>query len=271
MQLNVRVASARGLAKMDTFGKSDPFVELWLTGSATRQKTPVIDNTLTPVWNADFKLFLYNPARQSLSLLVKDKDVAADDDMATLEVPLATLPIGPASDKWYELRPVKGVKVGGEINLFLQIGIPGDPPFRGLPLPPLGPPPYVFHIRIISGEDLPKTDTIGKTDPYVVLSSEAGETFQTTVKDNTLTPRWNEEFSFNITNPQNFTIKLLLRDKDLSSDDDISSAEIQTAIFPYGKVLETDIELVPIGSIKKGGKLHVLFHYATSGPPPFVT
>jgi Ca2+-dependent lipid-binding protein len=270
MQLNVRVVSAKGLAKMDTFGKSDPFVELSLTGTKSKVKTSVKDNTLTPVWNEEFKFVLYNPARQSLALLIKDQDVAADDDMATLTVQLATIPIGRPVEKWYDLVPVKGVKVGGQINLVLHVGLPGAPPFQEGRFPPWGPPPYAFHIRLISGSDIERMDGLGKSDPYVVLSS-ASETFQTSVKKNTLTPKWEEDFHFSVPDPRNFIIKLLLRDEDVVSDDDISSAEIQTGIFPFGVVLETDIELQPVGSVKKGGKLHGLFHLSTKGAPPFVT
>jgi hypothetical protein len=113
MQLHVRVVEARGLAKLDTIGMSDPFVVLGLAGSKTVFKTAIKDNTLIPVWNEEFRFPLNNPPRQAPSLLVRDHDVAFDDDMARLELPLAPIPIGRVVDQWYDLTPVKGVKVGG--------------------------------------------------------------------------------------------------------------------------------------------------------------
>jgi hypothetical protein len=269
MQLNVRVVEARGLAKMDTFGKSDPYAILRLVGSQATFKTAVIKNTLTPVWNEQFHFSLYNPSRQALFILLKDEDLTIDEEMATLEVQLASLIIGDVIDQWYEFRPVKGVKIGGQIHLVLHIGLPRGPEFVQWRLPPLGQPPFVLNLRIIAADQMEKMDILGKTDPYFILTS-GGQTFTTSIKSNTLTPRYDEDFQFNIPNPANNIVKLLLRDKDLTFDDDISSCELQTAILPFGQVLDVWIELTPAQKVKKGGRAHVLLHVASASQTPFM-
>jgi Ca2+-dependent lipid-binding protein len=113
-------------------------------------------------------------------------------------------------------------------------------------------------------------DTLGKSDPYVMLSSN-GERFQTSVKENTVAPRWDEDFHLRVPDPRNNLVKIQLRDYDVVSDDDISTCELQTGILPFGVVLDTWIELTPSAKVKKGGKLHLLLQVQTASKPPFVT
>jgi Ca2+-dependent lipid-binding protein len=270
MQLNVRVCEARGLAKMDALGKSDPYAVLQLVGCADKQKTKAIQNTLNPTWNEQFRFSIYNPARQALTILLRDQDVTLDEDMAKAEIQLAQVPVGQVVDKWYDLTPVKGVKTGGQIHLVLHIGPWNGAAFVPTPLPPIGAPPYVLHIRCISAEDVVKLDTLGKSDPYVLLSSN-GERFQTSVKENTVAPRWDEDFHLRVPDPRNNLVKLQLRDYDVLADDDISTCELQTGILPFGVVLDTWIELTPSQKVKQGGKLHLLLQVQTASAPPFVT
>jgi Ca2+-dependent lipid-binding protein len=268
MQLNVFVGGATGIAKMDTFGKSDPFIVLSLSESPVKKQTSVKDNTLTPVWNETFTFPLYNPSRQALTLLLKDKDVAADDDMATLEIQLAQLPIGAVVAQNYDFRPVKGVKTGGQVSLKLQIAAETVPPFSAWSLPPRPPGPHVLHLRIIAAEDIEKMDAVGKTDPYIVITSP-GSRFQTTVKENTLNPKWDEDFHIPIQNPNDAVVLLALFDKDVASDDAISRAQLQTAIQPFGQILDTWILFSPVQAVKKPGRVHVLLHLTVPGKTPF--
>jgi hypothetical protein len=269
MQLNVRVVEARGLAKMDTFGKSDPYTILRIVDAPSSFKTSVIKNSLTPVWNEQFKFSVYNPGIQVLSLLVRDEDLAADEDMATLDLQLASLPLGAVVDQWYELRPVKGVKVGGQIHLILHIGLPSSPPFVQWLFPPPTPPPYAFNLRIISADRMEKMDVIGKTDPYFIIKC-GGQTLQTSVKNNTLTPRYDEDFQLFVNDPGGVTVKLQLRDKDVAFDDDIGSCELLTSIFPFGIVIDSYIELRAAKKVKRGGRVRVLLQVAAQAAVPFV-
>ena len=56
-KLSVFVVECQGLKKTDLFGKSDPFVKLFLLpGAHTEIKTKVIKKTLNPVFNEEFHL-----------------------------------------------------------------------------------------------------------------------------------------------------------------------------------------------------------------------
>jgi Ca2+-dependent lipid-binding protein len=134
-------------------------------------------------------------------------------------------------------------------------------------LPILAAGPAAFHIRIITGDDIPNMDAIGKTDPYVIIRGPEEEV-KTSVKENTLTPQWDEDFHLEIRNPQNSIVTLKLMDKDLSVDDPISSAEIQVGILPFGEPLVTWIELKKEKSVEKPGRLRVLLHLTSSSGAP---
>ena len=59
--LDVRVVGARNLLAKDAGGVSDPFVTVTTLDSAVRvrgheSQTPVIDNTVNPMWNKDFAI-----------------------------------------------------------------------------------------------------------------------------------------------------------------------------------------------------------------------
>ena len=54
--LNVTVVECQSLKKMDTFGKSDPFVRVYLLpGTHEVVKTEVIKKNLNPYFNENFK------------------------------------------------------------------------------------------------------------------------------------------------------------------------------------------------------------------------
>ena len=59
--LNVTVVECKNLKKMDTFGKSDPFVRVYLLpGTHEELKTEVVKKNLNPVFNANFSFKVLN-------------------------------------------------------------------------------------------------------------------------------------------------------------------------------------------------------------------
>ena len=59
--LNVTVVECKNLKKMDTFGKSDPFVRVYLLpGNHEELKTEVVKKNLNPVFNANFSFKVLN-------------------------------------------------------------------------------------------------------------------------------------------------------------------------------------------------------------------
>lgn len=156
MQLHVRVVEATDIARMDLH-KSDPYCLVSVSSTNDTRRTRTIENTLNPRWNEDFHFNVPNPSMAALRILMRDKDVACDDDMATLDVQLCSIAPGQVVDQWYNMLPCKRVKKGGRIHLVLHLAPIGVPPFQGgmmaapgyaAPMPgyaappPMAPPVY---------------------------------------------------------------------------------------------------------------------------------
>jgi Ca2+-dependent lipid-binding protein len=126
--LKVKIVEAQNLAKLDTVGLSDPYCIVNLVNSPSVFRTSTKANTLEPVWNEEAQFAVTNPRVDILHILVRDKDVVNDDDMATCDIPLAVLPGLEALPSQFELHPCKGVKKGGQIKLVLQLVEAAPPP-----------------------------------------------------------------------------------------------------------------------------------------------
>ena len=255
MELHVRIIEAKDLEKMDTIGKSDPYVKIKIIGTYQKAKTTVKKNTLTPVWNESFKFRAYNPNRQHLSLKMFDEDVASDDEMATLDIPLASLEFSKVKDQWYQMTPCKGVKKGGFIHIITHLTYDGAPAFQDLP-PITGPGPYSVQICIYEAKDVPKMD-ISSSDPYVTLELD-GEKKSTKVVQNSLCPKWNEQFYFDIKDLSTSVLYFTMWDEDVASDDKISTLELGLSYLPYGKAIEDWFVFENVrGEKKKGGQVRM--------------
>lgn len=55
----------------------------------------------------------------------------------------------------------------------------------------------ILQVKLLSGKNLVKMDMFGKSDPYVTLTAGGGYA-QSSIKNNTLNPEWNEDFSLYI-------------------------------------------------------------------------
>lgn len=55
-------------------------------------------------------------------------------------------------------------------------------------------PSHCLHIKVISARNLPDTDIIGKSDPFVTMYTRQTRMVKTSVIKNNLNPVWNEEF-----------------------------------------------------------------------------
>jgi Ca2+-dependent lipid-binding protein len=193
-----------------------------------------------------------------------DKDVAADDKMGKLVIQLSHLPPGQIIDQWYEMKPTKSCKKPGQIHLGLQVVIRGVPPWTIAPFVPLQ-----AQITLIEAKDLAKMDTLGKSDPFCKVTLK-GTSFQWTskVKDNTLTPVWNETLTFPLTNPYTDVVHIVVKDKDVASDDDMASLDLPLAAYGNGQRFDGWLNLSPAKGVKKGGEIHLVI---TLTPAPQVT
>ena len=268
MELHVRVVEAKDIEKMDTIGKSDPFVKIKFVGTYQRGVTKIQKNTLTPIWNEEFHFPCHNPNKQVFKLKMLDHDVAADDLMSTLEIPVATLEPGKIKDQWFEMQPFKAGKKGGLIHLVFHLNYFGLPAFKEVP-PVTGPGPYVLNLRLVEAKDVPKMD-LGKSDPFVKIEF-AGNQGATKVVNNTITPKWDETFQYDVKDVKTDVLILRLFDKDVIKDDPISVLELGIGYLPYAFPVDQwfSMENVKGDKKKKGGQLHMIVQVTQKGKAPF--
>jgi len=116
--LKVHCIRAKGLLKADTFGKSDPYVELELSNA--RATSQIIMKTLDPVWDRVMELPV-NDVFASLKLTVWDYDKASKPDLlGSLEIPLLKIKSG--ENQWFALKSKDLLKRGqGEIELSFKL------------------------------------------------------------------------------------------------------------------------------------------------------
>ncbi|XP_059431941.1 synaptotagmin-5-like [Corylus avellana] len=233
--LEVKLVQAKELTNKDIIGKSDPYAELYVRPLRDRMKTSkTINNDLNPIWNEHYEFIVEDASTQHLVVKVYDNEgVQASELLGCAQILLSELQPGKVKDVWLKL--VKDLEVHrdnknrGQVHLellycpfgmengitnpfapnvsltslekFLKSGVNGTEPIanekevmqkkreviiRG-----------VFSVTVISAEDLPAVDLMGKADPYVVLTMKKSETRnKTRVVNDSLNPVWNQTFDF---------------------------------------------------------------------------
>lgn len=130
-----------------------------------------------------------------------------------------------------------------------------------------------FNLKIVEAKDLPKMDANGLADPYckLYLSTNQKDARHTKKLKKTLTPVFNDVFTFNVTNfsPSDY-IYIKLKDQDLVNAEDISSINLQIIEYQLGKVYDVWKDMKPFKGVKKGGQIHLIIHISLSGEQPFV-
>nr|KAJ0196928.1 hypothetical protein LSAT_V11C700360470 [Lactuca sativa] len=227
--LEVKLVQANGLTNKDIIGKSDPFAELYIRPLRNRTKTSkVINNDLNPIWNEHFEFVVEDTSTQHLTVKIfDDEGLQAAELLGCCHVKLSELVPGKVKDIWIKL--VKDLdlqrdnKDRGKVHLELlycpygmengftnpftsnytmtsleKVLKSGDNEngdfvnkkrtviIRG-----------VLSVTVISAEDLPAVDLMGKADPFVVLTmKKTGMKNSTRVVNENLNPVWNQTFDF---------------------------------------------------------------------------
>ena len=129
-----------------------------------------------------------------------------------------------------------------------------------------------LHLRVLEALDIAKMDFFSKTDPYCIIElSSGGQRKRTRTVNNTLKPRWNEEFVFNVTNIATDSLQITMYDKDVGTDEAMSRLSVQLTSLPVGRVLDQWFDMNPARGVKKGGRIHLILHLAELGRTPFQT
>ena len=125
------------------------------------------------------------------------------------------------------------------------------------------------HVRIIEAKDLPVVDVNGTCDGYCKIQF-GKQKAQTRVIDNSLTPRWRQQFSFDILDFQQDYLFIQLYDHDkVGKDDLISNLEIYPQTIQPGIIINQWYNMNKI--IKKNNPIiHLMIHLSQENDIPFI-
>ncbi|GER57082.1 calcium-dependent lipid-binding family protein [Striga asiatica] len=169
--LNVKLIEAKELTNKDIIGKSDPFAELFVRPLLISRTAHYMsqNNQTSPIWNEHFEFVVEDVATQHLTIRVYDDEgIQASELISCAQLPLGELEAGKVKDVW--------------LKLVKDLEIQKDQKNRA---------------TVISAENLPAKDILGKSDPFVVLRMKKSEqTYKTRVLNDTLNPVWNQTFDF---------------------------------------------------------------------------
>ncbi|XXG52103.1 hypothetical protein AAC387_Pa03g0504 [Persea americana] len=233
--LEVKLVQAKDLTNKDIIGKSDPFAVLYIRPLRDRMKTSkTINNQLNPVWNEHFEFEVEDASTQHLVVKIYDDEgIQAAEFIGCAQLRLKDLEPGKVKDLWLKL--VKDLEIQrdnknrGQVHLellYCPYGMengftnPFAPKFsmtsleKALKTGTDGAEAAdierlttqrkrdvivrgVLSVTVLSAEDLPAMDMMGKADPYVVLHLKKTETKnKTRVVNDSLNPVWNQTFDF---------------------------------------------------------------------------
>ncbi|XP_016199481.1 synaptotagmin-5 [Arachis ipaensis] len=233
--LEVKLVQARELTNKDIIGKSDPYAVLYIRPLRDRMKTSkTINNDLNPIWNEHFDFIVEDQSTQHLVVKIFDSEgLQSSELIGCAHVKLSELEPGKVNDKWLKL--VKDLEIQrdnknrGQVHLellYIPFGMensftnPFAPKYSMTSLEKVLKSSTngiesngneneftqkrkeviirgVLSVTVISAEDLPATDLLGKSDPFVVLSLKKAETKnKTRVVNDCLNPVWNQTFDF---------------------------------------------------------------------------
>ncbi|EIE26093.1 hypothetical protein COCSUDRAFT_46488 [Coccomyxa subellipsoidea C-169] len=260
--LVVHVAQARDLKKVDTIGKSDPFVELHTQPNAVA-KTEVQKRTLTPKWEEDKWLLVQEPKTQIMRVQVFDHDVVNLKELISINVVKgikdtvgartflgrAAIPVRPFADRpgetvqdWYDLGKGEWSNEDGtgkgEGQLELKVTYF---PFELLYSKPRDASLGAVLVTLKKVSNLPAADGNGTSDPYVRFELDDHKR-TSSVQQKTLNGSWNEKFEW-LYVPVVEVLEATVWDNDpLSNDNCLGVVEIDIA---------QDVAKVPGGRIYK--------------------
>ncbi|KAK3020361.1 hypothetical protein RJ639_047814, partial [Escallonia herrerae] len=234
--LEVKLIQAKELKNKDLVGKSDPYAVLFVRPLRDKMKrSKTLSNQLNPIWNEHFEFTVEDASTQHLTIRVfDDEGVQASEFIGCAQMPLKDLEPGKVKYIWLllvkDLQVQRDNKNRGKVHLELLycpfgkesvFTNPFNPDFRltilekalksgsdgtvaAADLPKSLSQKKrdvivrgVLSVTVISAEDLPAADLLGKADPYVVLLMKKSEQkTKTRVINNTLSPVWNQAFDF---------------------------------------------------------------------------
>ncbi|KAI3868757.1 hypothetical protein MKW98_008842 [Papaver atlanticum] len=286
--LEVKLVQAKELTNKDLIGKSDPYAVVYVRPLADRmKKSKTINNQLNPIWNEHFEFIVEDASTQHLIVKIYDGEgLQASELIGCAQVLLKDLEPGKVKDVWLKLVKdldlQRDTKNRGQVHLellYIPFGMenafnnPFAPKFSmtslekalksgsdGTEAGDLEKAANqkrrevivrgVLSVTVISAEEVPATDILGKADPYVILSLKKAETKnKTRVVNDSLNPVWNQTFDFVVEDGLHDMLVLELYDHDTFGKDYIGRCIITlTRVILEGEYDDT----VPLDGAKSG-------------------
>jgi hypothetical protein len=109
------------------------------------------------------------------------------------------------------------------------------------------------------------------TDGDWIISLNGHNAKKTRVIRNSMHPRWNEAFHGVLLNHLSTTVKMLMKDEDIASDNHMSHIEILLGFFQLGKVVDEWVDMTPARRVKNDGRSHLVINTGRRGDAPFVS
>ncbi|RMX64262.1 hypothetical protein DD238_006948 [Peronospora effusa] len=251
--IRVNIVKARGILAADSTGTSDPYITMTLLDSkgtilaaGGTFKTKVVKKTLTPEWNETFVIgdTLDLRVATTLRLLLSDSDGAfySDDILGVVDIPVSLLlGLRDPLDNWFQLTKHDKMKkdAKGELRLVLErvvsddtvtgrgTGVNIDTELESKPLVPVTStePPNLLYVTLKSGKDLLGMDNKATTSDPIVFFTLDRQKHESTKKEKTLRPQWNEKFAFFAPDMKK-NLVVLVEDYDITINDFMGKAEV---------------------------------------------
>ena len=161
LRLNIKIVEATNIPKMDIgLGTADPYCSVYLLSRPEQSfKTKIKKGTLKPVWRETFQFEITDESEVICFVLMDWDRATKDDEIGTLDIDIHRLRPGVCYEKWFTMKPAKGVKINPRIRLMLHYAPATETPFFG----PDGNP-YIIY---------PQTDEEWETLAYQFLTARA--------------------------------------------------------------------------------------------------
>lgn len=126
-----------------------------------------------------------------------------------------------------------------------------------------------IHIKVIEAKEVPKSDVLGLSDPFITISVNNKFTVcKTKFIKNCHEPKWNQQFSIDLKKPNSSVLHFNLKDHDFIFHDQLSSRDFPISQFVKDQIVEDWFEF----RNKKGqsaGKVKLAFHLGDPQSKPF--
>uniref|UniRef100_A0A1I8IHD6 Synaptotagmin-7 n=1 Tax=Macrostomum lignano TaxID=282301 RepID=A0A1I8IHD6_9PLAT len=259
-QLSVKICEARGLPAMDfPLGTSDPYCKVSiLPDKENRVQTKVRPRKLNPTWNEVF-LFENFPGERLLdrTLLIQVLDYdrfSRDDPIGDAQFPLVFLHTVDGARRsltlWRNLQPNRKTRgFVGELLLALSYN----------------PHSNQLNLVLMRAKDLKAMDLSRTSDPYCVAKLVHSKTRRvcqrrrSTVVRRSLSPQWNESFTFGVPADKvhEYHLELVVKDKDFLGSETIGRIRLGTRSCPSETAHWTEVLSKPRQQV---ARWHTLKH-----------